>query len=417
MALNPLIALQGRSIDLATPIQQMQDRKRQETLDTIAVEDRDFQRGRLEKQDARADRSLDLQERGFASGEELKRLQIASANIDNLNKRDQQRFDNLVFAGAALDTFLGNDDLKGAEKFLAERRASLGQRIASGEDVDTRETDEALAAIKSGDPEALEDLKRTATNLVKIGRIRGTLENTDATAIGGATGELADRLIKEGSAKNVGEALFLIRGGAGKGAEIKEDGSIGLRAGVAESAGQLKGAEETGKLEARLELEPDVAEAVEIAKVVAKGKGEAQDRLNLMVAQFPSLQEVTKELSDLGKKATFTKAGQAANTVRRELGFEVGEGAEARREYIAKVDNEILPLLRSTFGAQFTEREGESLKATLGDVNASPAEKDAVLKAFIAQKAAQIDSLSRQVGQEAAPAATEFEGFEIIGVE
>ena len=74
-------------------------------------------------------------------------------------------------------------------------------------------------------------------------------------------------------------------------------------------------------------------------------------------------------------------------------------GAVARAEYIATVANEILPLLRQTFGAAFTAAEGESLKATLGDPNSSPAEKDAQLKAFIAAKERQIRSKQRRVGE------------------
>ena len=103
---------------------------------------------------------------------------------------------------------------------------------------------------------------------------------------------------------------------------------------------------------------------------------------------------------NLGKVATFTTAGKARDATRRQLGLDVGVGAIARKEYISKVDNEILPLLRQTFGAAFTEREGTSLKATLGDPDASPQEKDAVLKSFIATKQSQIETLKRHVPQD-----------------
>ena len=58
-----------------------------------------------------------------------------------------------------------------------------------------------------------------------------------------------------------------------------------------------------------------------------------------------------------------------------------------------------LPLLRDTFGAAFTVKEGETLRATLGDPNYSPAEKDAVLSAFIDQKNNKVMALKRQIGQ------------------
>ena len=60
-----------------------------------------------------------------------------------------------------------------------------------------------------------------------------------------------------------------------------------------------------------------------------------------------------------------------------------------------------MPLLRDTFGAQFTEREGESLKATLGSPNVSPKEKDAVLRSFIKQKKRNIQDLRRQTNMPA----------------
>ena len=132
---------------------------------------------------------------------------------------------------------------------------------------------------------------------------------------------------------------------------------------------------------------------VKSATLNAQSSAEEASKLKEMERNFPNLEKVASELSDLGKKATYTMAGQAVDSVRRQLGFDVGEGAIARREYIAKVDNEILPLLRQTFGAAFTAKEGESLKATLGDTDASPEEKDAVLKAFIETKRSQIEAL------------------------
>ena len=75
------------------------------------------------------------------------------------------------------------------------------------------------------------------------------------------------------------------------------------------------------------------------------------------------------------------------------------EAAVAREQYIATVNNQILPMLRDTFGAQFTVQEGESLKATLGAPNKSPQEKQAVLKAFIEQKKRDVEALGIQSGQ------------------
>lgn len=144
------------------------------------------------------------------------------------------------------------------------------------------------------------------------------------------------------------------------------------------------------------------------ARATAEGKetGEQGALLVEMEANLPRLETVVGQLSNLGNTATYTKSGQAYDTVRRELGLDPRKAAVARKEYITKVDNEVLPLLRQTFGAQFTQKEGESLKLTLGDPNASPAEKDAVLRSFIDSKRAQIQTQRRKVGLPTNPPAT-----------
>lgn len=145
---------------------------------------------------------------------------------------------------------------------------------------------------------------------------------------------------------------------------------------------------------------PSVHGAQAEAKELGKDVGEKKAQLSEMEANLPRLETVVNQLSQLGKTATYTKTGQARDVMQRELGMDPRPEAVARKEYIAKVDNEILPLLRLTFGAQFTEREGQSLKVTLGDPNVAPAEKDAVLRSFIDSKRAQIETKRRGLGAE-----------------
>lgn len=144
--------------------------------------------------------------------------------------------------------------------------------------------------------------------------------------------------------------------------------------------------------------QPAVRGAQAKASVIGKEEGEQTALLADMQASLPRLESVVKELSALGQKATYTKGGVLRDIVAQEAGFGSTEGAVARKAYIAKVDNEILPLLRQTFGAAFTQKEGESLKATLGDPNVPPDQKDAVLQAFIETKRAQIETQKRRVG-------------------
>lgn len=161
---------------------------------------------------------------------------------------------------------------------------------------------------------------------------------------------------------------------------------------------QFSNQKQTGQNQSDLVYKPQIAEQSAAMSEVGKAQGQAEAALSEQQATFPRLEQVAKELSELGKKATYTRAGRLEDTLQREAGLPVGEDAVARTEYISKVDNEVLPLLRQTFGAQFTEREGESLKVTLGDPNKSPEEKDAVLRSFIAQKKAQIETSKRRVG-------------------
>lgn len=128
--------------------------------------------------------------------------------------------------------------------------------------------------------------------------------------------------------------------------------------------------------------------AYDTAAGAAQGKNDTgyRDEAARMAASLPGLLDVAEELGKLGEKATYTMGGQAWDATMRELGQEPSEGALARTEYMAMVDNQVLPLLRETFGAAFTVQEGESLRATLGAPDKSPKEKQAVLDAFIKQK-------------------------------
>jgi hypothetical protein len=127
--------------------------------------------------------------------------------------------------------------------------------------------------------------------------------------------------------------------------------------------------------------------------------GEAEGLFQSMSTKMPGLESVVTQLDGLSEKATYTAAGQLLDSGMRQAGMEPREGAVAREQYIAVVNNQVLPMLRDTFGAAFTVQEGESLRATLGAADKSPKEKQAVLKAFIEQKRRDIEALARQTGR------------------
>lgn len=128
--------------------------------------------------------------------------------------------------------------------------------------------------------------------------------------------------------------------------------------------------------------------AYDAAVGAATGKVDAEnDALRQSISsKLPGLRSVVDTLTQLADTATYTQSGQIMDSVKRELGLPVGQGAIDRASYIAIVDNQVLPLLRDTFGAAFTQKEGETLRATLGAPNVSPDEKKAILEAFINQK-------------------------------
>ncbi len=96
--------------------------------------------------------------------------------------------------------------------------------------------------------------------------------------------------------------------------------------------------------------------------------------------------------------ATRTLGGRAFDFAVKESGFGSTKGADARAKLIAIVDNQVLPLLRVTFGAAFTAKEGETLKDSLVNPNSSPSQKKEQLSAFIAQKERDIITKQSQLG-------------------
>lgn len=125
----------------------------------------------------------------------------------------------------------------------------------------------------------------------------------------------------------------------------------------------------------------------------AKVDVETQASADSLSSKLPGLKTVVTELGELAKTATYTQTGQLFDAIVRETGNMPPEGAIARTKYIAMVDNQVLPLLRDTFGSAFTVQEGQSLRATLGDPNKSPVEKQAILEAFIEQKVRDLEAL------------------------
>jgi len=183
-------------------------------------------------------------------------------------------------------------------------------------------------------------------------------------------------------------------------------------------AGIAAGAKEAAKNEATAATGEAAAAAKARGAAIGKEEGSDAASLKRQRSQLPGLYTVVDKLGELGREATYTTAGRALDMGRKELGLPPREAAVARAEYIAMVDNQVLPLLRDTFGAAFTAAEGESLRNTLGDPNKSPEEKEVVLRAFIDQKVRNIEALQMQEGQapQPVPLAAPIAGDDPLGI-
>lgn len=318
------------------------------------------------------------QARQDANANELNAEQVLKAHLENMDAREQSRLRSTIVGAAQLQTYLDKQDVEGAHEFLVNRQRALQQRMANGENVDTQETDYALDKLRRGD---IEGLYNDVSALSAAGRAYGMVGGTGLPAsvqewqyYNSLSPEDQKRWLTN---KRAGSTMDL----GGSQVRLGADGQP-----IAEYTKTLPP-----------EKQPTNVRDAAAAGVVGTELGTAQAKLDAMNAQLPRLTEVVSKLSTLGKTATYTKAGVAANEVARQLGAKVPQGAVDRTEYISAVDNEVLPLLRQTFGAQFTVEEGNRLRVTLGDPDKTPEEKDAVLRSFINQKIGEIQSLQRQV--------------------
>lgn len=175
--------------------------------------------------------------------------------------------------------------------------------------------------------------------------------------------------------------------------------NLGTAQQVADVEKTLAGGKEEGKLEAQFKFKPLIQAAVKEAEAAAKEKGEVLTDLQRSQAALPGLLESVGELKKLAPIATSTFGGRAFDFTAKELGFGSTEGATARKKFIAIVNNQVLPLLKPTFGAAFTVAEGDALRATMGDPDSTPEEKLAELDAFIQNKFREIETKERQLGQ------------------
>jgi hypothetical protein len=155
-------------------------------------------------------------------------------------------------------------------------------------------------------------------------------------------------------------------------------------------------ATETGKSKAQLKFKPAITRAVKLAEKAAAEQGDVLTDLARAEAGLPGLIESTNNLKELASVATSTYGGRFFDEIAKQSGWGSTKGGNARAKYIAIIDNQVLPLLKQTFGGAMTEGEGLRLSNTFGDPDATPEQKMLQTEAFIEQKLRDIDRLKLQ---------------------
>jgi len=324
----------------------------------------------------------------------LREQQIESAQLGNASDRDKNRFNSVVQGANELLPFLENQDLSGANAVLQARRNRL---LSQGID-DTRDTDDALNLLQTN-PGLLQQRTLQAVQmgrqLMQQGQSAGQRERSDL---------LRDLNSDDPNVVQSAEVALGLTAKAGLSAVERIAADPTLSEQVVNLEGAKAGAKEGAKLVKKLKFEPLIRKAVKLAETEAAERGEVLTDLARMQAALPGLNDAVSQLRELAPIATSTLIGRASDAAARETGFGATKGGTARVKYTSIIQNQVLPLLKPTFGAAFTVTEGDKLEATMGDVNLAPGEKLAALDAFIAQKIRDIEAKQTQLGApEAAP--------------
>lgn len=341
---------------------------------------------------------------------------------------DEQRKGAMFQDAREVNTRLAGGDIRGATSILSNRLQSIEQ--LGGDPTDTLEI---LGMVQSGNLQGAQDLLNLTEKVGmqttdSSGRAFLTdprmLEAELSRAKGGTKQQAFNSLLTIAENDPDGETLkgkaalielgIIAKASTSAAERIANDDVLARK--VAKAAQDKATASEAGKLSAQLKHKPSIAKAVKLAENQATEQGDVFTALNRSQAALPGLTVAVDELKELSKISTSTFGGRLFDAAIKETGFGSTKGATGRAKFIAIVNNQVLPLLKETFGAAFTFQEGEALKATMGDPNASPEEKTAQLDAFIAQKTRDIETKQRQLAQPGGISGDggEFSGFKVV---
>jgi len=236
---------------------------------------------------------------------------------------------------------------------------------------------------------------------------------------GGVVDYQVQKVMAENPNLNYTQALQLVQTGWRQGIGITPTGDAQVIPNMPNAKGAIKQGENyggaSGTNAADLYGKPLIAKDVAIATKIGETQGLADSGLSENLAYYPEVLKTVEDLRALAKDATYTSVGKVYDVVQKEVGLGATKGAVARTKYEDTVRDNLLPLLRQTFGAQFTENEGKTLMATMGDPDKTPEQKQASLDAFVTSKQRQINAKQRQTGKDLTDFTTP-DGIRVQGV-
>ena len=332
----------------------------------------------------------------------------AQAN-DIANQRKLKSFNDFAIGNQSIiDNAVNTGNPTQLQSALVKRRAQLVQ-----DDLSTAETDEAITMLGQGNIQgvvsALSDSVKLYNQSSGQGASAGQREFQNLINI--AQNPNSTELERDSAKRALGSMAKVSTSAQER---IATDANLGQQV-VAQKSAEATGTE-TGKAETQLKFKPKINKAVKLAEKAATERGDVLTELGRMEASLPGVKEVVNELLELSDIATSTLGGKAFDFVVKQSGFGSTKGATAKAKMEAIVDNQVLPLLKETFGAAFTATEGEALKASLVNPDSSPAQRRAQLEAFLAQKERNVRTKQTQASQTQPVEAgiNEFAGFKVI---
>lgn len=326
--------------------------------------------------------------------------QAVDAGASQQQEQEENRIIRSVAEfGTKLKPVLQSGNTDQALTMLTERFKDL-----QTQGLPTNETVEAITAIRSGNPNqvvgAIDAAQQIAQQRGLTGRPQISVGQRDFETKVDIVKNDPELRTPEGRAAAISLGL---EAKASTSAQERIATDPVLTDAVASSQATIEGAKssasEEGKLKKQLKHKPAITRAVKLAEKEAIARGDTLSALNRSKAALPGLLDAVGQLKELAPIATSTFGGKIFDSAVKQTGFGSTKGATAKAKFIAIINNQVLPLLKETFGAAFTFQEGESLKATMGDPDASPEEKMVQLDAFIAQKQRDIETRDLELKQ------------------